>query len=90
MVYVEGNNLNDSRPSSHLSIHQPKLGLNQKVLTDWKILCKLWHIVAITGQSKMRVYLATLSSGHNLIKTDDIVREHIKDYKMKTLHKLCA
>lgn len=59
-------------------------------LENMKILCKLWFIVAITGQSKMRVYLPTLSSGHNLIKTDDIVREHIKHYKMKTLHKLCA
>lgn len=54
------------------------------------MLFKLWHIVATTGQSKARVYLATLSSGHNLIKTDDIVREHIKHDKVKTLHKLCA
>lgn len=55
-----------------------------------KILFRLWHIVASTGQSKTCVYLATLSSGHNLIKTGDIVREHIKHYKVKTLHKLCA
>lgn len=36
------------------------------------------------------VYSATLSGGHNLIKTDDIVWKHIKHYEVKTLHKLCV
>lgn len=59
-------------------------------LENMKILFKSWYIVASTGQSEIRLYLATLSRGHNLIRNCEIVREHIKHYKVKTLHKLCA
>lgn len=44
----------------------------------------VWHMAAITVQSKGSVCLTTLSSVHNLIKTDDIVREHIQNAKMRS------
>lgn len=41
-------------------------------------------MAAITVQSKSGVCLTTLSSVHNLIKSDDIVSEHIQNVKMRS------